>query len=54
MEFIGQLGLPKIELEAMSYQHSFQTRSFLVHTQFLNNTEFGKSILKHLSEDPRC
>lgn len=53
MEFIGQLGLPNIELEAMSYQHSFQTRSFLVHNQFLENTDFGKNLLKRLSEDPR-
>ena len=53
MEFIGQLGLPKIELEAMSFQHSFQTRSFLVHIQFVKNTDFGKALLKRLSDDPR-
>lgn len=53
MEFIGQLGLPKIELEAMSFQHSFQTRSFLVHIQFLKNTGYGKDLLKRFSNDPR-
>lgn len=53
MEFIGHLGLPKVELEAMSYQHSFQTRSYLVHSQFLENTEVGKNVLKRLSEDAR-
>lgn len=53
MEFIGQLGLPKVELEAMDIQHGFQTRSFLIHHQFLKDTEFGKELLKRLSEDPR-
>lgn len=53
MEFLGQLGLPKIELEADSFQRSFKARSFWVHMQFLDNTDFGKSILKRLSEDPR-
>lgn len=53
MEFIGQLGLPEIELEAMNFQHSFQTRSFLVHLQFLKSTDFGRDLLKRLSDDPR-
>ncbi|WP_439605742.1 hypothetical protein [Hydrogenophaga sp.] len=53
MEFLGQLGLPKVELETMDFQHGFQTRSYLIYHQFLKDTEIGKNLLKGLSEDPR-
>lgn len=53
MEFNGHLGIPKIELEELSFQHSFQIRSYSVHSQFVRSTDFGKDLLNRLSGDPR-
>ena len=53
MESTGLLGLPIIELDTMSFQHSFQTRSFSVFSEFIRNSDYGKVLLKRLSDDAR-
>lgn len=49
----GHLGLPRFELEEISVQHGFQTRSFLFYIDFLKSTEFGANLLKRLAVDTR-
>lgn len=53
MNFVGMLGLPRVELEAMSFHHSFQIRSYLLHSEFLKNTDVGKGVVQRLASDRR-
>ncbi len=50
---VGELNIPKIEIEPFSFVHDFHTRIYDQYAEMLEKTELGKSIVKTLSEDPR-
>ena len=51
---LGNLSIPKIEIEPFASVHDFQTRVFLQYAGFVEKTEIGRTIIQRLAEDQRA
>jgi len=50
---IGQLRIPKIELETFPFVHDYQTKLFIQFSKLIDETDVGKKIVQILLKDPR-
>jgi hypothetical protein len=49
---LGDLNVPKIEIEPFSFIHDFQTRVYVQFGDIVEKTEVGRAVVKALAEDP--
>lgn len=50
---LGDLNIPKIEIESFSFIHNFETRVYVQFADLVEKTEVGRAVVKALTEDPR-
>jgi hypothetical protein len=50
---LGELFIPKIEIEPFAFSHDFQTRVYLQYADLVKKTEIGRTIVQKLTEDQR-
>ena len=50
---VGEINIPKIEIEPFAFVHDYQTRIYLQYASIIEKDDIGRSVVKSLSEDPR-
>ena len=50
---LGELKIPKINVEPFAFINDFQTRVFVQYADVVEKTDVGRSVVQLLSEDPR-
>jgi hypothetical protein len=50
---LGELRIPKINIEPFPFIHDFQTHVYVQYADIVEKTEVGRAVVKLLSEDPR-
>lgn len=50
---LGELKIPKIEIDPFAFIHNFQTRALIQYAGIVEKTEAGRASVQMLSEDPR-
>ncbi len=50
---IEEINIPKIEIEPFSHVNDYQTKNYLQYTSIIKNKDYGRSVVKALSEDNR-
>src|SRR5436190_1687410 len=50
---LGELQIPKIDIEPFAFIHDFQTRLFVQYSEIVEKTDAGRQVTATLRSDPR-